>query len=181
MQGSIFTAFSEMIIDQMGMQQWNELIIETEPASQGVYTSAEQYEDSELINMVVLLSEKTGTPVEHLIEAFGKYLFSILYKTSPVDVSKLDNLRDFLLAIDNVIHVEVKRLHPEAYLPKFEYDTSEANRLIMYYSSKRKLCHASVGLIKGAAEKFNETITLEHTECMHHGAQRCKLIVNFNK
>jgi len=179
MQGSIYTAFSDMIIDQMGMEQWNELIEQTNPPSQGVYTSGEQYLDSELINMVQALSIKTGIDAETLIEKFGRYLFKILYNTSPVDISEIDNLKTFLLAIDDLIHVEVKRLHPKAYLPTFEYEIVDENTLVMYYSSKRKLCHASVGLIFGAAEQFNEIITIEHPECIHQGASRCKLVINF--
>jgi predicted hydrocarbon binding protein len=179
MQGSIYTAFSDMIIENMGMEQWNELIEKTSPPSQGIYTSGEQYLDSELINMVGVLSTKTGIAIEQLIEQFGCYLFNILYDTSPVDISKIDNLKAFLLAIDNLIHVEVKRLHPKAYLPTFEYEEVGDNTLIMYYSSKRKLCHASIGLIYGAAEKFNEKISIEQPECMHEGAERCKLVINF--
>ncbi|PKG85818.1 guanylate cyclase [Colwellia sp. 75C3] len=179
MQGSIYTAFSDMIIEQMGMEQWNELIEKTDPPSQGIYTSGEQYLDSELINMVQALSVKTGIDAETLVEKFGRYLFKKLYDTSPVDISKIDNLKSFLLAIDGLIHVEVQRLHPKAYLPTFEYETVDENTLIMYYSSKRKLCHASVGLIYGAAEQFNEIITIEHPECIHQGATRCKLVINF--
>jgi len=179
MQGAIFTAFSDMIIEKMGMEQWNELIDKTSPTSNGIYTSGAQYEDSELINMVVALSEKTGIPAEKLVEAFGQYLFDILYKNSPVDVSKIDNLRDFLLAIEDVIHVEVKRLNPDSYLPTFKYEDGPNGELIMYYSSKRQLCHASIGLIFGAAKQFDEAIEISHPQCMHDGAQSCKLIVKF--
>lgn len=179
MQGSIFTAFSDMIIEKMGMEQWNELLEKTEPASQGMYTTGEQYEDSELVNMVVALSEKTGIEAEKLIQAFGQYLFTSLYDNCPTDLSKVKSLREFLLSIHSVIHVEVKRLHPQAYLPKFEYEDGEGTDLIMYYSSKRKLCHASIGLIYGAAKQFNEEITIAHPECMHTGLDRCKLVVKF--
>ena len=181
MQGSIYTTFSDMIIEKMGMEQWNELLEKTNPPSKGVYTSGQQYEDSELINMVIELSNKTGIEVEKLVEAFGQYLFDSLYKTSPVDISKINDLREFLLSIDQVIHVEVKRLHPNAYLPKFDYEDGENGELIMYYTSKRKLCHASIGLIFGAAKKFNQTITIGHPECMHDGAERCKLVVTFKE
>lgn len=181
MQGSIYTAFSDMIIDTMGMEQWNELLEETAPPSKGIYTSGDQYDDKELIDMVVYLSVKTGLPTEDLVQKFGHYLFGILYKKSPVNLSKLTNLRDFLLAIDKVIHVEVKRLHPNAYLPTFDYEDGKDGQLIMYYQSKRKLCHASIGLIQGAAEKFNERVDIEHPECMHHGADRCKLVIKFDR
>lgn len=179
MQGTIFTNFSEMIIDKMGMEQWNELLDETEPESKGIYTSGEQYADSELVNMVVALSEKTGIEMEKLIQAFGQYLFDSLWRNCPTDVSNIQNLREFLLSIHSVIHVEVKRLHPNAYLPKFEYEDGEGTDLIMYYSSKRQLCHASVGLIYGAAKQYNEEISISHPECIHSGKDRCKLVINF--
>jgi len=179
MQGTIYTAFSDMIIDKMGMAQWNELIEKSNLPSKGVYTSGQLYDDSELIKMMVVLSEKTGIAVDQLVEAFGQFLFDRLYKSSPVDVSKLDNLKAFLLDIDQNIHVEVKRGHPNAYLPKFEYEETEQGELIMYYSSKRKLCHLIIGLIHGAAKKFNESIDISHPQCMHDGAQCCKLIVSF--
>lgn len=179
MQGTIFTTFSEMIIDKMGMEQWNELLEKTEPESKGMYTSGEQYADSELVNMVVALSEKTGIEVEKLIQAFGQYLFSTLWDNCPTDISNIKSLREFLLSIHSVIHVEVQRLHPNAYLPKFEYEDGEGTDLIMYYSSKRKLCHASVGLIYGAAKQYNEEISISHPECMHSGKDRCKLVIKF--
>lgn len=179
MQGSIYTAFSDMIIEKMGMEQWNELLEKTNPPSKGVYTSGQQYDDSELINMVVVVSEKTGIAVEKLVEAFGQFLFDSLYQSSPTDLSNIDNLRDFLLAIDKVIHLEVKRIHPNSHLPKFEYEDGDNGELIMYYSSKRKLCHASIGLIFGAAKKFDEAIEIAHPQCMHDGADCCKLIVSF--
>lgn len=181
MQGTIFTAFSDMIIDKMGMEQWNELLEKTEPASQGIYTNGEQYEDSELVNMVVALSEKTGIEAEKLIQAFGQYLFTTLWENCPTDVSKIKTLREFLLQIDSVIHVEVKRVHPNAYLPKFEYEDGEGTDLIMYYTSKRKLCHASIGLIYGAAKQFDEEISIAHPECMHSGTDRCKLVIKFKE
>ncbi len=180
MQGSIFTTFSDMIIEKMGMEQWNELLEKTEPKSQGIYTSGEQYEDSELVNMVLVLSDKTAIEPEKLIEDFGQYLFTSLYENCPTDVSSITTLREFLKEIDSVIHVEVKRLHPNAYLPQFSYEDGEGTDLIMYYSSKRKLCHASIGLIYGAAEHFNENITISHPECMHKGKDKCKLIIQFN-
>lgn len=179
MQGAIFNAFADMITEQMGMQQWNALLDATRPPSQGIYTRGEQYDDSELSNMLLVLCDKTGLPIEQLLENFGLYLFDKLYVNSPADLSSVSNLSDFLLAIDSVIHVEVKRLHPDAYLPKFEYEKSADNTLIMYYSSKRKLCYVSIGLIQGAAKQFKQQVEIAHLECMHHGAERCKFKITF--
>ncbi len=179
MQGSIFTAFSDMVIEKMGMACWNELLEQTKPASQGIYTAGEQYKDAELIEMVKLLSKKTDIAINDLLTAFGEYMFEGLYQNSPADLSSLTNLKDFLLAIDSVIHSEVKRLHPSAYLPSFKYHSSDNGDLTLEYCSKRKLCHVAVGLIRGAAAKFSEKITISHPVCMHKGADHCELIIHF--
>jgi len=179
MQGSIYTALADMVIEQQGLEKWNQLLALTRPPSGGAYTSGEQYQDSELTDMLAALAEEKNISLEKSVEDFGEYLFKKLYDNSPVDVSRLDNLKDFLLAIDQVIHAEVKRLHPDAYLPKFAYEQTQADTLIMYYSSKRKLCHACIGLITGAAKQFNETIEISQPQCMHLGAQRCKLVIRF--
>ena len=179
MQGTIFTAFSELVIEQQGMAAWDDMLDKVQPASDGIYTNAQQYDDNELFALVGALAEKTGLPATDLVRAFGQYLFDKLYENMPPNVGKIDNLRDFLLAIDSVIHVEVKRLHPEAYLPTFEYDNTDEGDLIMYYGSKRKLCHAAEGLILGAAARFNRNINILHPECIHDGKDKCKLIIQF--
>lgn len=179
MQGTIFTALEEMVISKMGLAVWDELIESTQPPSGASYTSGQQYDDQELVNFVVALSEKTGSPVPDLLNAFGQYLFRILYKNSPINLDHITNLREYLLLIDGVIHKEVKRVHPSAYLPKFEYDESDDKKLVMYYQSKRKLCHASIGLIQGAADKFEQDISIEHPQCMHDGHEKCTLVINF--
>jgi predicted hydrocarbon binding protein len=179
MQGSIFTAFSELVIEQQGMAAWDEMLDKVQPASDGIYTKGQQYDDDELFALVGALAEKTGLPAPDLVRAFGQFLFGKLYANMPPNVGEIDNLRDFLLAIDSVIHVEVQRIHPDAYLPTFEYADTEDGDLVMYYESKRKLCHAAEGLILGAAAQFERQVNILHPECMHEGAERCKLVIQF--
>ena len=181
MQGTIFTILSEMVIENMGMECWNDLLNKVSPHSKGVYTSGAQYQDSELVDMVKELSLQSELPINTLLSSFGEYMFEKLYEQSPTDLSSLTNLKDFLLAIDSVIHSEVKRVHPNAYLPTFEYHDEGNGDLILHYYSKRKLCYVAIGLIKGAAKKFSEEITILHPVCMHNGSQHCEFIIQFNE
>ena len=179
MQGSIFTSFSEMVIEKMGMSVWNELLEKVKPSSEGVYTNGMQYDDSEILAYVSELSSITKVNVPTLVRTFGEYLFIHLFNSSPIQVSHIDNLKDFLTCIDAVIHKEVKRVYPDAYLPSFKYDETPDGDLIMFYKSKRKLCHLSEGLITGAANHFKQSISIKHPECMHDGAEKCKLVISF--
>jgi predicted hydrocarbon binding protein len=179
MQGSIFTSFSEMVIEKMGMSVWNGLLEKVKPSSEGVYTNGIQYDDSEIMAYVSELSSITQVDMPTLVRTFGEYLFIHLFNNSPANVAHIDNLKDFLTCIDGVIHKEVKRVHPEAYLPSFKYDETPEGDLIMFYKSKRKLCHLSEGLITGAANHFQQSISIMHPECMHDGAEKCKLVISF--
>ncbi|MFT5295171.1 MAG: putative hydrocarbon binding protein [Colwellia sp.] len=179
MQGSIFTTFSEMVIEKMGMSVWNKLLEKVNPSSEGVYTNGMQYDDSEILAYVSELSIITKVNVPTLVRTFGEYLFIHLFNSSPIQGSHIDNLKDFLTCIDAVIHKEVKRVYPDAYLPSFKYDETPEGDLIMFYKSKRKLCHLSEGLITGAAKHFEQSISIKHPECMHDGAEKCKLVISF--
>lgn len=179
MQGSIYTSFSEMVIEKMGMAVWNELLAKVNPSSEGIYTNGMQYEDSEIMALVAALSEITQIDTPTLVRTFGEYLFIHLYNNSPTDLSHIDNLKEFLIYIDSVIHKEVLRLYPQAYLPSFECSDTSDGDFVMYYQSKRKLCYLSEGLILSASKHFNTPITISHPECMHDGAEKCKLIISF--
>jgi hypothetical protein len=153
MKGVIFNVFNELVETQWDLEMWDDLLHETQPSSEGLYTSAGTYEDKELINMVVLLSQKTGISVPDLIYSFGEYLLkklSVLYPS----FFEGKSARDFLMSVDKYIHVEVKKLYPLAELPKIEYETPNENDLIMHYSSKRGLHKLAEGMIQGTSKFY---------------------------
>ena len=67
---------------------------------------------------------------------------------------------DFLDTIENKVHVEVKKLYPEAELPTFE-SKIDGNIMTLTYSSKRPFSALAYGLIKGSATYFKENIEIE--------------------
>ena len=72
MQGSIFTAFSDMVIEQWGIETWNELLVKVKPLSEGIYTSGMQYDDSEMMSLMTAFSEKTRIDKPSLLRKFAK-------------------------------------------------------------------------------------------------------------
>ena len=179
MQGVVYTALADMVIEQLGLPVWEQILDAAALPSQGAYTAGARYDDAELLQLVTLLSQHTGIAPPDLVRSFGTYLFSQLYATLPPQLQSCQNLREFLLKIDSTIHKEVKRVYPDSYLPSFTYDDSKPSELTMYYQSRRKMCFAAEGLIQGAARQFNTDIQLSHPVCMHQGADCCTLIVHF--
>ena len=72
----------------------------------------------------------------------------------------VDNCFDFFKNIDNYIHVEVLKLYPDAELPKFEIEESSNNKLVLVYTSVRRMSDLAVGLMEEAANHFKEDIAI---------------------
>lgn len=178
MKGMVFTMLNDLVEDKFGIEVWDELIDTTQPPSGGVYTSVDTYPDAELLAYVQALSDKTGVAAPDLVRAFGHYVLGKFAEMHP-EFFEGHDLKSFLKSVHDVIHVEVKKLHPDAILPEFTYDDPAPDRLVMNYHSPRKLCALAEGLITGASEKFGETVRLDHSTCVHTGADRCVLSLNF--
>jgi len=177
MKGVIFNVLEEMVIEQCGMDVWND-ILETQQIA-GIYTAGEGYPDDELFGLVTCISDKTQIPVETLISAFGEFLFTRLAERYPIFIEAEATLIGFLKSVDDVIHMEVRKLYENPNLPEFECEELTPNELKMRYRSPRKLCILAEGLIRGAAKHYKTEIELDHPVCMHKGSAHCDLIVRF--
>ncbi len=177
MKGAVFTIFQEMVEETFGFECWETLLQEANLPSGGIYTSADTYDDQEIIELVTALSNYTGTPVPDLVESFGGYLFPALAHSMPESMMNYSDLWSLLEAVDSVIHVEVGKLYPDAITPKLVVTEKTDQQLKMHYQSPRKLCLLAIGLIHKAAEKFGDTINISHECCMHEGSDHCILVI----
>lgn len=178
MKGIIFNMLGELVESQFGMDVWDDLIEKTAPDSQGIYTSVQLYPDEELLAYVGAISEHTGTEAADVIRLFGHFM---LGRFASIHPEFFDNhsAKSFLKSVHDVIHVEVEKLHPDAVLPKFTYEDPDEDRLVMHYHSPRQLCHLAEGLINGCSSHYATPVQLTHDQCMHDGADTCRLELTF--
>lgn len=181
MKGVVFTVFSQLVTEKFGLETWDRLVNDTHPPSQGAYTSAGTYGDQELFGFVGRLSEITGASASDLVFAFGEYLLLALSKRHGRFFQGI-SFKDFLKSIDQVIHVEVRKLYPDAGLPTIQCeDSGKENQLTLIYNSPRKLCRLAEGLISGAAQHFKMNVQMNHSICMHQGAHACRIELTFEQ
>lgn len=178
MKGIVFTLLADMVEEVYGLEAWD--LILSESGHDGIYISTETYPDSELFDLVGAAHKISGVPVPELIKSFGHYSFPKFKEQNPEFCDPDLGLKAFLLTVDRVIHVEVRKLHPDASLPSFAYEDEKDNELTMYYNSPRKLCMLAEGLIAGAAEYYNTNYSLNHDQCMHNGEDQCTLHLTIN-
>lgn len=179
MKGIVFNVLTDLIETEFGLETLDKIFNSVSVTDDGAYTAGGTYPDAELMSIVQRLSEETGVPVNDLVRAFGEYMFPKLIELYPVFLEEGMSLHAFLKSIHDVIHVEVKKLYPDSLTPTIEYEEPQSDVLVMKYSSPRKLCALSEGLIMGASKHFEEPVRIDHKLCMHDGHDHCRLEVLF--
>ncbi|MFD2164940.1 heme NO-binding domain-containing protein [Thalassotalea euphylliae] len=177
MKGAVFVGFSDFVEQTYGLTTWLKALDSVSLPSNGEYISTEIYEDEELFTLLGAINELTSVTAIDLSRQFGRYFFKTLYSITQHHVADIENLFEFLEAVDNVIHIEVKKADPLAYTPTLLYDQPSDDTLIVRYMSKRKMCHFAEGLILGAADHFDQPVDVSQIACMHEGEKHCLIKV----
>ena len=83
MKGLLFTSFLDLVEREYGLEMVDEIIDEAAPKSGGIYTTVGNYDHSELISMIAVLSKKMNLSVAHLNKTFGASLHQIIRVNVP--------------------------------------------------------------------------------------------------
>ncbi len=180
MQGIIFNALAEFVEETAGLEAWNDILEDSQVASGGAYTSGGTYPDEEIVALAVAICDKLGLELNDGLRAFGQYLFGFLLERGPVQIKSYADTQTMLSELDSVVHTEVKRVHPDAYTPFFEYQPSDTTSGELVYRSKRKLCAVAEGLLAGAAAHYGQSVAMKHTHCVHKGEEDCRWHLTFS-
>ncbi len=159
MKGLVFKEFINMVEEKFGYETVDEIIENSHLDSKGAYTSVGTYNHEEIIRLVQNLSNKTKIPVPDLVKEFGRNLIPVFAKGFP-NFFKEPNSFKFLGTLHNYIHVEVKKLYPDAELPIFATRLHNENELVVEYSSKRPLADLAEGLIEALVKYYGENIEI---------------------
>ena len=177
MKGVVFVALADMMQEKYGHHFWNNVINESNLESKGIFTSAANYNDQEAIKLLSIISNKIGKPTDVVLKIFGIYLLKF-FSTRYPQFFENKNLLSFYTSLDNIVHVEIKKLAPEVTPPQvLVKEIISNNEYILTYRSPRKLCPLAIGLIKGASHYYRENIEIEHTICMNAGHDSCEYLI----
>ena len=171
MKGIVFTELLEMIEDEYGYDLVDELLSESTLPSGGTYTAIGTYDHAEMVTLVENLSQKTQLPMPDLLRAYGRYMFGSFIRGYRPFVDRVDTAFDLLKSVHHYIHVEVRKLYPDAELPHFTVEQPTPNRLTMLYVSERKLADFAQGLIEGCLAHYGEAATITQTNIADDGSE----------
>lgn len=164
MKGIIFTEFFDLVEQAFGFEVAEKIIDECDLPSGGVYTAVGTYDHTEILALVGMLSKITETPAPQLLVTYGRFIYPKLHAQLKGMGLEFDSSFALFSSLDDIIHPEVLKLYPDAELPNFHATPLNDHQLLLKYSSCRPFAHMAEGLILGAAEHFNEdlTVALEH-------------------
>jgi hypothetical protein len=158
MLGIVFTEFLELVEERFGLEMTDRILQDPSLKSGGAYTSVGNYPHAEMVALVTQLNQATGIPVPDLLKVYGEHLFGRLAATFPHLVAEAKDSIGMFTLIDAHIHVQVKKLYPQAELPRFEHEMLDADRMLLRYTSTRRMADLAEGLMMGCAKHFNERV-----------------------
>lgn len=164
MKGVVFTELLEMAETQLSEWVVDEIIESVALENGGAYTRVGNYPCSELIALVEAIGARMNVSPRDLQQSFGHWMFKSFSASNPEFLVNRTNAFEMLEAIENEVHVEVRKLYPDAELPRFETIRPDENSLTMRYMSQRPLKYFCLGLIEGCLAHFNEvaSIRIQH-------------------
>ncbi len=161
MKGVVFTGFFELVEEKFGYEMVDRLIESCNLESDGIYTSIGTYNHSEIVQLVTKLSEFTEIPVPDLLQVFAKFFGNNHLRKYETFYKSAKDTFAFLESIHDHIHVEVKKIYPDAELPHFEAHRISDKKLDLIYTSSRKMSSFAEGLIEDTAAYYQETIDIK--------------------
>lgn len=164
MKGIIFTEFMDMVEDRFSIEVAEEILEAAKLPSGGSYTSLGTYSHEEVLSLVTCLSQVSGAKAEDLVLAFGEYLFGRFAAVHADFFEGVPGSLDFMMKVEDYIHIEVQKLYPEATPPKLSCDRQSDTEMVLHYASHRPFAPLAYGLIKGCAGYFKEEVEVRQED-----------------
>ena len=157
LKGTIFVELIKMAEAAFGEETVDMVLDKADLDNGGGFTTVGNYPCSELIKIVVAFSDHSGLSPEVLQMKFGHWMMAHFVVAYPQFIKDKSDAFAMLESIEAEIHVEVRKLYPEAELPTFATERTAQNHLKMVYESPRPLSAFCHGMIEACLEHFGET------------------------
>ncbi|WP_298766400.1 heme NO-binding domain-containing protein [uncultured Polaribacter sp.] len=179
MKGIIFTEFLDLVEDKFGLETVDEIIENSNLPSEGVYTSIGTYSFSEMLQLLQNLSKKTAISIDNLLLVYAEHFFSVIENSYPGLLANYKDPIEMISSIEDHIHVEVRKIYPDAELPTFIVEEKTTNSLTLIYKSSRAMHHFGLGLMNKTFEHFNATASIVLEKIKEDGTE-VKFLINKN-
>ena len=179
MKGIIFNIAEAFIRTEYGDEAYDKIVSHSSFQTNEPFVGPGTYPDSDFLEMVGKAISELGLEPAIFLKKFGHFAFFKLAERHPNFLSGMEHPKDFLKTVNDVVHVEVRKLYSQAYLPTFTYADPSEDELVITYHSKRKLYPFMEGLIDGVATYFKTPILQEQVIYQKNGEEFCDFKLKF--
>jgi predicted hydrocarbon binding protein len=176
MHGIILAELKSFVDATFGEGVWRQLLAASQLGSQS-YDAGHHYSDDHVRKIVASASDRTGLPIQTILEDFGEFIAPQLLAMYPSLISPEWKTLEVIEHTEETIHTLVRSQYANAIPPYLRVHRTGPEEIVVFYDSPRKLCFIAKGIIKGLAKHFDETIRVMEQRCMLTGAPDCTLLL----
>jgi predicted hydrocarbon binding protein len=176
--GSIFVSLKDFVESGFGPEAWTGILNEAGMGGRS-FEMLQTYADEDALAIVGAASEATGKSSGEILEAFGVFLAPRLLQMYWGAIEPDWRTLDVIEHTEDSIHRVVRMDHAGAAPPELVVERVAPEKIVLTYSSARRMCALALGLTRGLSDHFKERIELEESQCMHRGADSC--VINITK
>ncbi len=162
MRGSMFVEFLAHVEEQHGMETVDAIVEKTqhELSNAGAYTSVGNYPHGELLALATALANEVEGDLGNIVHEYADHIMQSFKRTHP-KYFELDDAFDFLVSVGELIHIDVRKLYPDANPPEVRGERQSNNALLLHYKSHRPLAALAISLAKHTGPMFDQDIDVE--------------------
>ena len=154
MKGHIFNLLEEFLIETAGAETFETIYQNVDFESEGVFVTTGNYPDADLVKLVHEAVRVLGITIEQAHVAFGKWMFPHLTKLVPTEVIDVGHPKNFLMQLNAIHEVELKKLWPDARPPLFNCEDTGQNTMTFVYDSPRQMFDLVEGVLAGVRDYY---------------------------
>lgn len=177
MKGLVFVELLSMAEKALGEEMVDEVLDACALSTDGAYSSVGNYPCSELVKLVGAFSDASGLPGDELQRLFGHWMMDRFRDSYPQFFENRADALEMLEAIEDEVHVEVRKLYPDAELPSFRTERLADGALRLVYASPRPLVAFCHGLIEACLTHFEQEAAIEVTDLTGDAAAKAEFTV----
>jgi hypothetical protein len=161
MKGTIIVCLQELVVERGGIETWQRTLSEANIDTASMFMLNQDVDEAESAALFKASANVLELPWEQLCDAFGHH-WCVVYapKIYRSFYSKHKDLRTFILDI-NDMHARMTAALPRARPPRFRTEAIGTKSLLVHYESTRGLIDLAIGLSRGMAVYFQESVSIE--------------------
>jgi hypothetical protein len=173
MHGRILWQFREFVESRDGKRAWK-AALKSAGLEDRVYL-AQAYPDAEAVLLLQAVVKMSGKSASVLLQDFGEFTVPALLGMYAHLIRPEWRALDVIEHAERVAHGAVRKHERGAAPPYLLVRRVNRHKVMLTYSSPRKMCAFAVGVGLGLGKYFQESVSVQHNPCMYQGADHCEI------